>query len=229
MAPWRVPSINFGSSNGFCDPLSPLPGIVNSFLVPLDPSIIVTVFDPGGGGSTVLTAASDEAGGELAEPSWRACCLPSASPSRAVVTLDGALVATTAVGSPPRGSLTKAAHATTTKPETPSTPASSCGPETGNVGSRFRLSWPRGAFRSSTKARGPRESSRKSTTRRFRHRPVMTGLNGDGAPDQKQMGRPRAAPLRVRKDDAISSGPESSNLAGMPNSPAFRAEDRAPY
>src|SRR5580765_8019477 len=63
------------------------------------------------------------AGGELARPSWRACCLPSASPSRAVWVLGGALVATMAVGSPPSGSLTKAAHATTTKPETPRMPA----------------------------------------------------------------------------------------------------------
>jgi hypothetical protein len=43
--------------------------------------------------------------------------------SRAVADGGADLVATTAVGSPPSGSLTKAAHATTTIPESPRAPA----------------------------------------------------------------------------------------------------------
>ena len=62
----------------------------------------------------------------------------------------GDLVATTTIGSPPSGSLTKAAHTTTTTPTSPSRPARICGVATGSFGSRlFFLVWPRGAFRSS--------------------------------------------------------------------------------
>src|ERR1019366_10137721 len=57
--------------------------------------------------------------------------------------------ATTAVGSPPRGSLTKIAQPTTTIPNNPSAPARICGAAAGSFGSPFRLSWPSGAFRSS--------------------------------------------------------------------------------
>ena len=81
--------------------------------------MMVTVLEPGGGASTVFAAASGAFGAEPASPSWRACCLPSRSPSRALWVEGGVFVATTAVGSPPSGSLTKAAHATTTTPDRP--------------------------------------------------------------------------------------------------------------
>ena len=114
-------SISFGSSSGFDVLPSALPGMVTCCLAPLEPSIIVTVLDPGGGASTGFAAVPDAPYGEVAKPSWRACCLPSLSPSRAVADGGTNLVATTAVGSPPSGSFTKAAHATTTIPESPST------------------------------------------------------------------------------------------------------------
>src|SRR5262245_10256316 len=181
MAPWRVASTSFGSNDGFAV-ASGLPGMVTNFLAPLEPSIIVTVLEAGGGVSSGFAAAADALGGEEAIPSWRACCLPSLSLSRALTETGVAFVATTAMGSPPSGSLTKAAQATTTTPESPSAPASTWGAETGRFGSRFRLFWPRGAFRSSPKAQDPRESSRESSTRRFCHSHVATGMGGAKAP-----------------------------------------------
>src|SRR5262245_47194738 len=49
-APWRVASTSFGSNNGFV--ASGLPGMVTNFLAPLEPSIIVTVLELGGGVSS---------------------------------------------------------------------------------------------------------------------------------------------------------------------------------
>src|SRR5512132_792038 len=180
LAPWRVASNSFGSNNGFAV-ASGLPGMVTSFLAPLEPSIIVTVLEPGGDVSSGF-AAADALGGEEAIPSWRACCLPSLSLSRALTEVGVTFVATTAMGSPPNGSLTKAAQATTTTPESPSAPASNWGADTGRFGSRFCLSWPRGAFRSSTKAQDPRESLRESSTRRFCHSHVASGMEDAKAP-----------------------------------------------
>jgi len=45
--------------------------------------------------------------------------------------------------------LTKSAQDMTNRPNSPSMPASNCGAAIGSFGSLFRLSWPRGAFRSS--------------------------------------------------------------------------------
>src|SRR5215475_12859101 len=160
--------------------------------------MMVTVLDPGGGASIAFAAAVSAS--DLATPSWRACCLPSRSLSRAVW-VEGGLVATTAVGSPPSGSLTRAAHATTTTPDKPSAPASTWGAETGRFSRRFRLGWPRGAFRSSATALNPRESLRESSTRRFPHRPAATGI----APAftgmaEKDRGGLSAAPLTLVPD-----------------------------
>jgi hypothetical protein len=81
-APWRVASTSFGSKNGFV--ASGLPGMVTNFLAPLEPSIIVTVLEPGGGVSSGFAAGAEASGGEEVVPSWRECCLPSLSLSRAL-------------------------------------------------------------------------------------------------------------------------------------------------
>src|SRR6185437_3524379 len=143
-------------------------GTVTSCRVPLEPSMMVMVFDPGGAGfcfavSGALVAAS------AAMLCW-AFCAPSGAPGCPGWAEGSDLVATTATGSPPRGSWTNAAHATTMRPDRPSNPASIFGALTGSVDGRFRFSWPRGAFRSSgAKAQDPRESSAESSTRRFPH------------------------------------------------------------
>src|SRR5262245_43925160 len=194
MAPWRVASTSFGSNNVFVV-ASGLPGMVTNFLVPLAPSMIVTVLEPGGGVSSGLAEAVEASGGEEAAPSWRECCLPSLSLSRALIEVGNTFVATTARGSPPNGSLTKTAQATTNTPESPRAPASNWGTDRGRFGSRPCLSWPRGAFRSSIKAENPRESLRESSTRRFCHSPVAAGRKE--AKPKKQRGRLFSHPRRL--------------------------------
>src|SRR5262245_46078563 len=61
MAPWRVASTSFGSNNAFVV-ASGLPGMVTNFLAPLEPSMIVTVLEPGGGVSSGLAAAAATSG-----------------------------------------------------------------------------------------------------------------------------------------------------------------------
>src|SRR5262245_41618567 len=170
---------------------------------------MVTVLDPGGGASTAFAAAAPASAAESATPSWWACCLLSRSLSRAAWAEDG-FVATTALGSPPSGSLTRAAHATTTTPDNPSAPANSWGAETGRFSRGFRLCWPRGVFRSSVTAPNPRESSRESSTRRLRHRPVAMGsssaLQGVGKKDGAALGRPHNFGVRPSLGDQFGTG-----------------------
>src|SRR5262245_52973971 len=202
-APWRVASTSFGSNNGFV--ASGLPGMVTNFLAPLEPSIIVTVLVPGGG-SSGFAAGAEASGGEEVVPSWRECCLPSLSPSRALIAVGATFVATTALGSPPNWSLTKAVQATTTTPESPSAPARNWGADNGRFGSRFRLSWPRGAFRSSTKAQDPRESLRESSTRRFCHSHVAAGRKDAKAPKSGGGGLSAAPANAKRKCRSVRHG-----------------------
>jgi hypothetical protein len=128
------------------------------------------------------------------------------------------LAATTATGSPPNGSLTKAAQATTTIPKSPSAPASNWGAETGSFSSLFRLSWPRGAFRSSVaKAQDPRESSRESSTRRFRAG-IATCLSRHAiVRADKTIGAAFRPPRNFETQPALSSAQMSLNSAGMPS------------
>src|SRR5262249_33996768 len=76
-----------------------------------------------------------------------ACFWPSPGGFSAFLAIGPA--GTTAIGSPPSGSLTTTAQATTATPASPSTPATNCGPTAGSFDGRLRLSWPRAAFRSS--------------------------------------------------------------------------------
>src|SRR5665647_3568827 len=130
--------------------------------------MMVMVLLPGGGVAALTTTAW--LGVAAVSPSWRACSLPSLSGLPWAVA--GNLAATTAVGSPPSGSLTNSAQDTATRPNRPSTPASNCGPETGSLANSFRFSWPvfwpSGAFRSSATAQILANHSPKSSTRRFR-------------------------------------------------------------
>jgi hypothetical protein len=79
---------------------SGLPGMVTNFLAPLEPSIIVTVLEPGGGVSSGFAAGAEASVGEEVGPSWRECCLPSLSLSRALTEVGATFVATTAMGRP---------------------------------------------------------------------------------------------------------------------------------
>src|SRR6185437_11400392 len=120
---------------------------------PLDPSMMVTVLPPGGGtAASPLSLVTALVVGS-ASPSWRAYC--RSPPGLALAgTAGGGAVATTAVGSPPSGSLAKTPQATTASPNRPSSAASSCGVFTGSAGRRFFLCWPSGVLRSSV-ATGP--------------------------------------------------------------------------
>src|SRR5262245_36462290 len=64
-APWRVASTSLGSNNDFV--ASGLPGMVTNFLAPLQPSIIVTVLEPGGGVSSGFARGRRSIG-------WRGGC-----------------------------------------------------------------------------------------------------------------------------------------------------------
>src|ERR1035441_6385513 len=108
--------------------------------------MMVMVLLPGGGAAAGMTTFVDGAWSD-GGPSWRECCSPS--PAGFACGMTGEPLATTAVGSPPRGSLTKIAQATTTITNNQSAPARICGAAAGSFGRPFRLSWPRGAFRSS--------------------------------------------------------------------------------
>src|SRR3974390_2382922 len=124
-----------------------LPGVMMLWLLPLEPSMMVMILEPGG--ATAVPAAAT-VGAVLAETgeSTLDCCVRSLSGLSCAA--PGALAATTAVGSPPSGSLTRIAQPTTTSPNRPSTPASNCGMPIGNFGNFLCfLCWPRGAFRSS--------------------------------------------------------------------------------
>src|SRR5262249_7467402 len=62
-------------------------------------------------------------------------------------------------------------------------------------------------------------------SRRASARSISTDRNGD----KNNIWGGQREPHERERVTRYSSGSESSNLAGMPNSPAFRAEDRAPY
>ena len=157
---------------------------------------MVMVLAPGGSFTFAAAAAVIAAapGGTVAWPSWPACGCPALLAALAWFVPAGCLVATTATGSPPRGSLTSSAQLTTTMPNGPSRPASACGAPIGSLGGLlFFLLRPRGAFRSSvTTARYPCESSGKSRTRMLTSR--RTGERG--RPRDKR-GGPKAAPPKI--------------------------------
>src|SRR5262245_6790978 len=147
---------------------------------PLDPSIMVTVFDPGGGGATAFAAS-----GGLAAASCTAGWAPP--PFWSILVGKDDLVATTATGWPPSGSLTNVAQPTTTRPDRPRAPAKICGGVAGSFGSRFPLPKPSGAFRSSgATAADPCESLREFTTR---------GIHAALSGCQKRSGRPNGRPV----------------------------------
>src|SRR4051812_11756855 len=122
--------------------------MTTSWLLPLEPSMMVTVLAPGGGVAasplslaTVLVVGSGS-------PSWREYCRSPPGPALACAAGCG-VVATTAVGSPPSGSLTKTPQVTIASPNGRSGAATSCGVFTGSAGKRFFLFWPSGVLRSS--------------------------------------------------------------------------------
>src|SRR5262249_19201594 len=82
MAPWRGASARFWFKNAFVVG-SGLPGGGTQLPDAPGARMIVTVLEPGGGVSSGLAAAAVASGGEEAASSWRECCLPSLSLSRA--------------------------------------------------------------------------------------------------------------------------------------------------
>ena len=97
------------------------------------------------------------------------------------------------------------------RPESPSAPASSWGAETGSFGSRFCLSWPRGAFRSSAKAKDPRESLRESSMRRFCQSAVALST---WSYQPKSSGAAFQPPRKSRKRDCDQFGTGDFELGG---------------
>src|SRR5450631_3138302 len=205
MAPWRVVSRNRGSTGALCVLPLDLPGMTTSSCLPLEPSMMVMILLPGGGAAAGMATFTD---GALSDggPSWRDCCWPS--PAGFACGLAAEPVATTAVGSPPRGSLTKIAQAATRIANDPSAPARICGAAAGSFGRPFRLSWPRGAFRSSG-----------ATAQILANHLVSLPRDDSTGARRKQTGRPLGRPAGTRLTDmaAISSAPGPWNSAGTPN------------
>ena len=108
--------------------------------------MMVMVLLPGGG-ATWAGMATFTAGALSAPPVMMGLLLAVAG--RFFRALASGPVETTAVGSPPRGSLTNIVQTTTAMPNRPSAPVNSCGSDRRSFDGRLRLSWPRGAFSSS--------------------------------------------------------------------------------